>query len=124
MSNPRAGVMGVKVVQRAFKTRKRMHAKGLHVGLMRAGLFLQRESQKLVPIDKSILKNSANTRAEGLGFNTAVIVSYGTDYALYVHENLEAQHAPGSVAKFLEIPLRLYQGRMGAIIIDAVEKAR
>jgi len=35
----------------------------------------------------------------------SVVVSYSTNYALFVHENLEAHHPVGA-AKFLETPAR------------------
>jgi len=117
-------VQGVKKIKRAFMARKCRHAKGLRKGLFRAGLFLQRESMKIVPIDKNVLRSSANTRMEGVGFDSACIVSYGTDYAVYVHENMEAKHKPGKQAKFLEQPLREKRDRMGAIVIKAVEAER
>jgi len=81
--------------------------KGVSRGLRRGGLFLQRQSQKVVPIDKSVLKNSARTRnVGGSGFDTDIIVSYNTDYAVYVHENLDAIHKEGKIAKYLEKPAR------------------
>lgn len=36
----------------------------------------------------------------------SVIVGYAAPYGLYVHENLEARHAEGKQAKFLEQPAR------------------
>lgn len=63
------------------------------VGLTRAGLWLQRASQQIVPVDTGNLKASAFTRSEG--DNTAavkVFVGYTANYALYVHENLDALH--------------------------------
>lgn len=46
-------------------TRKVMHeGKTLAEGLVLAGLRLQREAQKLVPVDTGALKNSAFTRLE------------------------------------------------------------
>jgi hypothetical protein len=117
-------VQGIKEIKRAFAARKRRHAKGLRKGLYRAGLFLQRESQKIVPIELGVLRNSANTRMEGTGHNSAAVVSYGTNYAVYVHEDLEARHKPGKQAKFLEQPLREKRDRIGAIVIEAVERER
>lgn len=87
-------------------------------GLKRAGLWLLRESMKIVPIDTSALKNSGPnvTRAEGFGFDTVMIVGYGQDYAIYVHENLTARHAKGKQAKFLEEPARTGRQAMGDIV--------
>jgi hypothetical protein len=114
-------VNGAKAIEAALTRHKLKSVKGLRAGLFRAGLFLQRESQKLVPVDTGILRQSANTRAEGSGFDVAVVVSYGTDYALYVHENLEAQHVPGKSAKFLETPFREKQKKMVAIIMKSLK---
>lgn len=58
----------------------------LEVGLLRAGLALQRESQLRVPVDTGNLKASAFTRLEGEGLDAQVAVGYTAGYALYVHE--------------------------------------
>ena len=81
-------------------------AKGVQRGLKKAGLLVQRESQKIVPIDTSNLKASAFTRAKGKGFDTIVSVGYTAAYAIFVHENLDAKHKEGKTAKFLEKPIR------------------
>lgn len=60
--------------------------KGVENGLKKAGLLLQRESQKMVPVEFGNLKASAYTRADGNGFSTQVTVGYTAAYALYVHE--------------------------------------
>lgn len=92
-------------------------------GVKLAGLMLQRESQKLVPVHFGVLKNSAFTRAEGSGFDTDVNVGYTAAYAVYVHEAvgmvLKGQPRTGknahgrywdpqgrAQAKFLEEPAR------------------
>lgn len=99
-------LMGVNRLISAARARTGVYKKGLRRGLYRGGLYLQRESQKVVPIRDNILRMSADTRIEGSGFNLACIVSYSTDYAVYVHEDLEARHKPGKQAKYLEQPLR------------------
>lgn len=91
-------------------------------GLKKAGLFLQRESQKIVPVDTSALKNSAFTRAEGKGFKTDVTVGYTQEYAVFVHENMDARHKPGKQAKFLEQPMNDKKDEMLGIIKDEAEK--
>jgi len=91
-------------------------------GLKKAGLFLQRESQKIVPVDTSALKNSAFTRAEGKGFETDVTVGYTQNYAVYVHENMDARHKPGKQAKFLEQPMNERKNEILAIIKDETER--
>lgn len=76
-------------------------------GMIKGGLFLQRESQKIVPVDLNNLRPPAFTRnVGGTGFDVDVIVGYVADYAVYVHEDLEAKHKPGKTAKYLERPAR------------------
>jgi hypothetical protein len=115
-------VQGVKAIKAAVLAHQRASIKGLRKGLYRAGLFLQRESQKIVPIDTSTLKGSANTRIEGVGLDSTAIISYGTDYAIYVHENLEAKHKSGKCAKFLEKPLREKHDRLVEIISEGIKE--
>ena len=77
-------------------------------GLVKAALFIQRESQLIVPVDTGTLKNSAFTRKyqSVRGAGTVVVVGYTADYAIYVHEDLKARHKEGKSAKFLEKPIR------------------
>lgn len=93
-------------------TKARAHREDLsgkvELGLKAVGLYFQRESQKLVPVDTGALRNSAFTRAEGSGFDTEISVGYTVNYAIYVHENLTAFHHVGQ-AKFLEEPIRTKQ---------------
>lgn len=113
-------VTGLKAVLDALRRTEKKRARGVQVGLKRMGLFIQRESQKIVPIDTTLLRTTANTRAEGKGFDTVVTVSYGTDYAIFVHEDMEAKHKPGKSAKFLEIPIRQKKREYLAIFNEAV----
>jgi hypothetical protein len=66
------------------------------------------ESKKLVPVDTGALRASGMVEAPKISAaETSVTVSYGgaaAGYALYVHEDPNAAHAPGKTFKFLEIP--------------------
>jgi len=66
------------------------------------------ESKKIVPVDDGFLKNSGKVEAPKISpKETSVEVTYGgaaAPYALYVHEDPEAQHAAGKTYKYLEIP--------------------
>ena len=101
-----AQVIGTKSVVRNLKRRGVIVGKGTATGLKQAGLFLQRESQLVVPVQLGNLKNSAYTRARGQGFTTVVRVGYTAGYAIYVHEDMNARHNPGQTAKFLQRPAR------------------
>jgi len=93
-------------------------------GFMKGGLFLQRESMKIVPVDKNVLRPSANTRQVGethLG-KIDVVISYSTEYAVHVHEDLDARHKQGKQAKFLEQPAREKKDEIFKIIHSTVLK--
>lgn len=109
-------VTGVKNVVRNMDGATKRVGVGLHQGLVATGLFIQRESQILCPIEFGLLRNSAFTRATGEGAFTEVEVGYTAGYAVYVHENLDARHAPGTSAKFLEIPVKQYRPEMLKLI--------
>ena len=91
-------------------------------GLIKAGLYLQRQSQKIVPVLTGNLKNSAGTKPIGHGWYTDVVVYYTAAYAVYVHERTELRHKPGKEAKFLEKPARIYRPQILAIIRGEAEK--
>lgn len=99
-------ITGVQAVIKALKKGGERVAKGTERGVKKAGLFLQRESQKVVPVDTGDLKRSADTRVSGKGFDTEALVTYTQEYAIYVHEDTDAEHRPGKIAKFLEKPAR------------------
>jgi len=54
------------------------------------GYRIQRESMERVPIAMGDLRRSANTRFEDRSnFKSYAVVSYGTAYAIFVHEAVE-----------------------------------
>jgi len=87
---------------------KKIKGMGPHIAkrysnnVKRAGLLLLRHSNELVPIDTGVLRASGYTRAEGTGFDTVVYVGYTTNYALWVHEDLEAAHGAAFNAKYAD----------------------
>lgn len=96
-------VTGVKAVLRKMIKGAKTFENEAGSGLLRGGRFVQRESQKIVPVLTTNLKGTADTvNIGGKGFDTDIVVSYGTDYGVYVHENLDARHKEGKKAKFLE----------------------
>ena len=115
-------VTGLPEIKANFRKYESRQGKALARGLVRAGLFLQRVSQKIVPVEFAFLRQIAQTRKSGEGINTDVTVSYGTDYAVFVHEIEENEHAPGKQAKFLEEPARTERKKMLTIIWDEMRK--
>lgn len=118
----KATVIGVAEIRRQLQRKHNEHGLKFAIGVKRAGLWLLRESMKIVPVDTSALKNSGPnvTRADGSGWRTVMTVGYGQNYAIYVHENITARHAPGKVAKFLETPMRKGMIELRKIIKDAM----
>lgn len=131
-------VVGVDEIRAKLKETNTRLAWLVRRGLIKAGLFLQRESQKRVPVDTGNLKASAGTRAVGHGWFTDVIVYYTASYAVYVHENTLAAHGAvynmlypdkkprgeNQQAKFLETPARVHREKILAIIAGEAEKLR
>lgn len=111
-------VTGVKQVIANMTAAQKLVSKRTERGLKRAGLFVLRESKILCPFRFGNLRGSAAIETVGSGANMDVIVHYGRDalYAVYVHENLDARHAPPTQAKYLEQPVRQKQKEIRLII--------
>ncbi len=98
-----ASISGIDEIIRNLKRIDAQIARGVARGLKRGGLLLQRESQKIVPVDKGSLKASAFTRnVGGSGFKTDIVVGYTAGYAVYVHEDLEKAHGTAFNEKYAE----------------------
>lgn len=67
-------------------------------------------SKRIVPVDTGALKNSGRVEQPKITpRDVSVEITYGgaaAPYALYVHEDPDASHAPGKTFKFLEKPAR------------------
>jgi len=106
-----------------LKRKEKKHKESMRRGLVKAGLYLQRESQKLVPVDLGTLKASARTTDVTTNdTHPKVEVSYGTEYAIYVHEDLTANHPNGGQAKFLEEPARTKKKEIAQIIKNEAKR--
>lgn len=79
-------VRGVGTVLSNMKGQQQSILNQMSVNLRRAGAFVQRESQKRVPVNTGQLKNTAFTRRTG---PLTVHVGYTAAYAMFVHENVE-----------------------------------
>lgn len=120
-----ANIVLVQGVQAIIRNRMRVQKNMLAAkrrGLLKACLFLQRESQKIVPVRYGILRNSAFSRVEGEGAKMTGVVGYTAHYAIYVHENLNARHAPGKTAKYLSGPMRVHAETLRKIIEGELAK--
>ncbi len=89
--------------------------------LVLEGERIMAESKKQCPVDTGALRASGSVLEEERG---SVTLLYPLEYAVYVHEDLEAAHPTGK-AKFLEDPvnrnLPYLPERIGAAITAALE---
>ena len=95
--------------------------------LYREGAAIFEESQDEVPVDTTLLKTSGKLGFPQIeGSSVVVEISYGGaagEYALDVHEDLEARHQPGKKAKYLEDPARRRIKGMDGRLLGSVRKA-
>lgn len=64
------------------------------------------KSQELCPIDTGRLRNSGRVTVQDEDYGMSASITYSTDYAIYVHEDLTKAHKFPTQAKFLEEPAR------------------
>ena len=93
----------------------------LERGLKKGGLLVQAASQKEVPVDKGVLKNTAYTRAKFGQFIKEVQVGYTASYAIYVHENMDAVHGEAYNQKYAD---QIARGLKGYHSRGANQKAK
>lgn len=102
-------------------------------GLLAAGLFVQGEAQRRVPIHFGILRASAYTRVAGDDKNS-VEVGFSAAHALWIHEDVEMKWkgkprrdgigeywGPSGQAKFLENVLTEQEDEILRIVADYAE---
>lgn len=73
------------------------------------------ESKKIVPVDQGTLKRSGEVEAPKVDAKgIEVSITYGgaaSEYALIVHEDMNARHKDGETAKYLERPFMAHQDK-------------
>lgn len=74
-------------------------------------------------LEKVIAQLRARAAKARKDTQASVAVSFHTDYAVFVHEDLEAFHPVGQ-AKFLEEPARTNQAKYAAIVEKALQQGK
>jgi hypothetical protein len=95
--------------------------------LYQEGLVIEAESVKLCPVATGRLRSTHYVSPPTMDTRgvPAVTVSYGTDYAVAVHERTEVAHNPPTQAKFLETPFRAAQrGMLDRLRVSVARFAR
>ena len=109
-------IIGVNKLKKKFQQHAEYKGREFEEGIKLGGLIIQAESMRHTPVDTGALRNSHRTEHSGSGFKTVVKVSCQTAYAIFVHENLEAYHNPGTWAKFLYRAARTKRKEVLAVI--------
>ena len=109
--------------ERKTRAQKKKYEQNISRALLICAMLLKRESQLIVPVDTGFLRSSCFVRqVPGSRHPKDVIVGYTAYYALYVHEDLYARHAPGTQAKYLTDPYHRLQSDFQSIIAREAKK--
>lgn len=108
-------ISGVTEVQQSMSRYSSDAGRKFEKTLLAAGLIIQGEAQERTPVDTGLLRNSARTRQKGSSFNTEVLVSFNTAYAVFVHE-IDMPHKIGE-AFFLEAAVKAKQNTIRELFI-------
>jgi len=106
-------------------------------GLQAVAAQIMEASLEQCPVDTGTLRGSAKIDEPSRGFSTiSVTMGYGfgdeinektrrpaSEYAVPVHERLEAAHAPPTKAKFLEDPVIEYATQLGPTVAVYMQMA-
>ena len=84
-------------------------------GVKLAAAFVKSESQKRTPVDTGNLKASHYVQIEETRNNVVAEIGLTAEYALFVHEDLEAFHPTGQ-AKFLEMAIKENTDKINKLI--------
>lgn len=75
------------------------HAKAVNKSLVKTGAKLLELCQPYIPVETGEMKRSGFVRLEKAGEKAQVAVGFKTNYAIYVHEDLDKAH--GDVYNFI-----------------------
>jgi len=107
-------VTGVSQAIKAMRQRAKDDTVKIADGLEKAAKMVYTRAQKYVPVDTGALRESGRVETNNkAGLAAESYVSYGGEaapYALWVHENLEATHAPPTCARWLAKAVRELRG--------------
>lgn len=82
---------------------------------------------KIEVANLNALLKALHRKAQHMGRGAVAVTSYSTDYAVYIHENLQLNHAAhgcGGQAKYLEEPARTKLPELRAVAASAMRRNR
>ena len=89
-------------------------------GIKKLGEVILGESQKLVPVDTGVLKDSGTVQSNKR--EQSVTISYNTPYARKQHEDNTLNHPRGGQAKYLERPFNEKVGEAEGYIANELQR--
>lgn len=119
-----AKVEGLQTFVRAVGKAKAAIKLSMAEGVKKCAEVILKKSQVYVPVDTGDLKRSGRVEVSGSGMGAKAAVIYRDPVAVIVHEDMEAQHAPPTQAKFVERAVRESRGTCAAIMKRELEIGR
>lgn len=138
-----SNVSGLSGVLKGLKNLRKNQMAALARGIKKGALLIFRDAQAIVPVDQGNLKASGQVRTEETDSTVEASIVYTAEYAIYVHENLDAAHGaefnrkhsaeiksgaehargPKQQAKFLEVPFRKNKANVRKMVLDEVKNS-
>ena len=118
-------VTNVDDVMKFFDVKKKVAVQAFEEGLFEVANTVFTMSQREVPVDTGTLKASGTIerKGAGIGDKMEIVIYYGgaaSEYAIHVHENPNASHAPPTKFKFLEGPFLLMKPRIPMLLAKKI----
>jgi hypothetical protein len=111
-------VRGTGKVLAALEQLARQYPKAVMKAVTAEGAELLRESVRLCPVDTGRLRASAYEKPKD---ETHIVLGYGADYALAVHEKTEVHHENGTQAKFLSAPIDAHRHTFASEVAQRIK---
>ena len=114
---------GVKEFDRWLEQTPGIVTKDVAAALFQEGENIMAVSKRRTPVDTGNLRSSGHVKPpKTKGGETEVMLAYGTDYAIYVHEILTATH-PSGQAKYLESAVKEAAGAFTANVKKRIRES-
>jgi hypothetical protein len=119
-------LVGWDELQRKLRGSHRRTQELASVALYQEANDIFNESQRVVPVRTGVLRASGHvTEPTRTSQHVEVIIGYGgaaASYALIVHENLRARHAPPTMAKYLWGPVTVASFGIEKRLLDRMHR--
>lgn len=88
------------------------------------GSMVITNAKTITPVDTGKLASSGGVEPPKInGDSVTIVIGFGAAYAAAVHENLNARHAAGTQAKYLEVPMRRMASQFAPFVGGRIKAA-